>query len=106
MDVSRYFPAGGRGHIILTTKNPNNVVHATIDDANFREMEEEDAITLLLKAAQQPGTEEYKDLGRRKLAKPIISALGYLAIAIIHAGATIRRGISTLEGIYGCMRRS
>jgi tetratricopeptide (TPR) repeat protein len=97
MDVSRYFPAGGRGHIILTTRNPNNVVHATIGEANFREMEEEDAITLLLKAARQPGAEDYKDLDQRRLAKPIASALGYLAIAIIHAGATIRRRLFTLE---------
>lgn len=94
MDVSRYFPAGGRGHIILTTRNPNNRVHATIGEANFGGMEVEDAITLLLKSAD----ERYDDLSRRQLAKPIISALGYLAIAIIHAGATIRRRISTLEG--------
>ena len=97
MDVSRYFPAGGRGHIILTTRIPDNVVHATIGDASFREMEEEDAITLLLKAARQPGAGDYEDLSQRQLAKPIASALGYLAIAIIHAGATIRRKIATLE---------
>lgn len=97
MDVSKYFPAGGRGHIILTTRNPNNVVHATIGEANFREMDEEDAITLLLKAAHQPGTDDYKDPRRRMLAKPIVSALGCLALALIHAGATIRRRLYTLE---------
>jgi tetratricopeptide (TPR) repeat protein len=97
MDVSRYFPAGGRGHIILTTRNPNNVVHATIGEASFRELEEEDAITLLLKAARQPGAEDYKDIRQRQLARPITAALGYLAIAIIHAGATIRRRLYTLE---------
>lgn len=97
VDVSRYFPAGGRGHIILTTRNPNNVVHATIGEASFREMEEEDAITLLLKAAQQPGAEDSKDKNQRKLARPLTSALGCLAIALIHAGATIRRRLYTLE---------
>ena len=97
MDVSKYFPAGGRGHIILTTRNPNNVVHATIGESNFREMAEEDAITLLLRAAHQPGTDDYKDPNRRILAKPIVSALGCLALALIHAGATIRRRLYTLE---------
>ncbi|KAE8449286.1 hypothetical protein EG329_008186 [Mollisiaceae sp. DMI_Dod_QoI] len=97
MDVSRYFPAGGRGHIILTTRNPNNVVHATIGEASFREMDEEEAITLLLRAARQPGAETHKDKTQRNLARPITSALGYLAIAIIHAGATIRRQLYTLE---------
>ncbi|KAG0648834.1 Kinesin light chain [Hyphodiscus hymeniophilus] len=96
MDVSKYFPAGGRGHIILTTRNPNNVLHATIGEANFREMDEEDAITLLLRAVQ-PGTDDYKDPKRRMLAKPIVSALGCLALALIHAGATIRRRLYTLE---------
>jgi tetratricopeptide (TPR) repeat protein len=97
MDVSRYFPAGGRGHIILTTRNPNNVVHATIGEAGFREMEEEEAITLLLKASQQPGADDHNNKGQRNLARPITSALGYLAIAIIHAGATIRRKLYSLE---------
>ena len=97
MDVSRYFPAGGRGHIILTTRNPNNVVHATIGEASFREMDEEEAITLLLKASQQPGAEDHKDKSQRNLARPITSALGYLAIAIISAGTTIRRKLYSLS---------
>ena len=97
MDVSRFFPAGGRGHILVTTRNPNNVVHATIGEANFREMSEEDAITLLLKAAHQPGSEEYKDNKQRALAQPITSVLGCLALALTHAGATIRRRLCTLE---------
>jgi tetratricopeptide (TPR) repeat protein len=104
MDVSKFFPAGGRGHIILTTRNPNNVVHATIGEANFREMDEEDAITLLLRAAHQPGANDYKDPNRRILAKPVVAALGCLALALIHAGATIRRRLYTLESylrVYG-----
>ena len=97
MDVSRFFPAGGRGHILVTTRNPNNVVHATIGEAHFRELHEEDAITLLLKAAHQPGSEEYKDNKQRALARPITSVLGCLALALTHAGATIRRRLCTLE---------
>ena len=97
MDISRFFPAGGRGHILVTTRNPNNVVHATIGEANFRELNEEDAITLLLKAAHQPGSEDYKDSKQRNLARPITSVLGYLALALTHAGATIRRRLCTLE---------
>jgi tetratricopeptide (TPR) repeat protein len=95
MDVSQYFPSGGRGHILITTRNPNNVVHSTIGDINFREMEQEDAITLLLKAANQP---DHTDLQQREIARPIANALGHLALALTHAGATIRRNIYTLEG--------
>ncbi|KAH0537362.1 hypothetical protein FGG08_005841 [Glutinoglossum americanum] len=95
MDVSRYFPSGGRGHILITTRNPNNVVHSTIGDVNFRGMEQEDAITLLLKAANRP---ECMDLGQREIARPIVTTLGHLALALTHAGAAIRRNIYTLEG--------
>ena len=93
MTISRYFPAGGRGHIIITTKNANNRVHATIGEVNFQEMEEEDAITLLLKTAGDEDT----NYQRRMLAKPITATLGYLALALTHAGAAIRRKMCTLE---------
>lgn len=98
LDISRFFPAGGRGHILVTTQNPGNVVHATAGEEHFREMEQEDAITLLLKAAHRPGPDDYKNVERREIARRIASTLGYLALALTHAGTTIRRNICTLEG--------
>ena len=56
-------------------------------------MEEEDAITLLLKAAGDEST----NFERRKLAQPITATLGRLALALTHAGAAIRRKMCTLE---------
>jgi tetratricopeptide (TPR) repeat protein len=94
----RLFPAGGGGHILVTTRNPNNVVHATVGDEPFREMDPEDAVTLLLKAAHEPGKSDFLDPERRNLAMPIAAALGYLALALTQAGATIRRKIYSLEG--------
>lgn len=60
-------------------------------------MDEEDAITLLLKAAHQPGLDDYKDPNRWMLARSIVSALGCLALAFTQAGATIQRRLQTLE---------
>jgi len=97
MDVSNYFPAGGKGHILVTTRNPGVVVHATAGDFRFREMDPEEAITLLLKSAHPPNTPEDPDPNSRKLAQGIAIELGYLALALAHAGATIRRNIYTLE---------
>jgi tetratricopeptide (TPR) repeat protein len=97
LDLLKLFPAGGGGHILVTTRNPNNVVHATVGEEPFREMEPEDAVTLLLKAAQEPGRNDFLDPERRRLAMPIAAALGYLALALTHAGTTIRRNIYTLE---------
>jgi len=97
MDVSNYFPAGGKGHILVTTRNPGAVVHATAGDFRFREMDPEEAITLLLKSAYPPNRPEHPDPNSRKLAQGIAVELGYLALALAHAGATIRRNIYTLE---------
>ena len=97
MDVSNYFPAGGKGHILVTTRNPGAVVHATAGTFRFREMDPEEAITLLLKSAQSPNQLEHVDPESRKLAQGIALELGYLALALTQAGATIRRNIYTLE---------
>ncbi len=97
MDVSKYFPAGGAGHILITTRNPGSVVHATAGDFRFREMDPEEAITLLLKSAYPPNGPEDSNPNSRNLAKGIAVELGYLALALAHAGATIRRNIYTLE---------
>ena len=94
IDYSRFFPAGERGHILVTSRNSDCKVHATVGSYEFRDMDEDDAITLLLKAAQHSGIDD-KDV--RDVARSIVKTLGYLALAIIQAGAAIRQGICSLE---------
>ena len=94
IDYSRFFPAGERGHILVTSRNSDCRVHATVGSYEFRDMEEDDAITLLLKAALHSGIDD-EDV--RTVARPIVKTLGYLALAIIQAGAAIREGICSLE---------
>ena len=95
IDYSRFFPPGDRRHILVTSRNSNCKIHATIAYYEFGNMEEEDAITLLLKAADQDGIDDQKV---REVARLIAGTLGYLALALIQAGASIRHGICTLEG--------
>jgi hypothetical protein len=93
-DYARYFPSGDRGHILVTSRNPECRIHATIGYYEFKEMEPEDAVTLLLRAANE------KDLGdrrKRDLAGPIAKTLGFLPLALIQAGASITKGICPLE---------
>jgi GTPase SAR1 family protein len=97
MDISKYFPAGGKGHILITTRNPEAVIHATIGEFHFRGLDPDEAITLLLKSAHQPNKPEDPDVQSRKLAQGIALELGYLALALAHAGATIRRNIHSRE---------
>lgn len=96
MDVSKYFPSGDCGHILITTRNPEVIEHATIGQFRFRGMDPEEAITLLLKSAHA-NESDGSGLQSRILARGIASGLGYLALALTHAGATIRRKIYTLE---------
>jgi len=97
MDVSKYFPIGGNGHILITTRNPETIEHAKAGHFHFRGMDPEEAITLLLKSAHVLENQGDEKGQSRKLALGIASELGYLALALTHAGATIRRKIYTLE---------
>jgi len=94
VDYSRFFPAGERGHILVTSRNSDCKIHATIGYYEFSDMDVEDAVTLLLKAAQHDGINN-KEV--RDIARPIAKTLGYLALALIQAGASIRQGICSLE---------
>ena len=93
IDYSRFFPGGDRGHILLTSRLQDCKTYATVGFHDFRSMEEEDAIVLLLRAAGKSINEE-KSLG---VARKIVRALGCLPLALAQAGAAIKQDICTLE---------
>ncbi|CAI7648569.1 unnamed protein product [Penicillium glandicola] len=93
-DYARYFPLGAKGHILVTSRNPDCKVHATIGFEEFANLEEEDSITLLLRSAI---VSDLHDLNARATARPIVQALGCLPLALIQAGASIRQNICSLE---------
>ena len=98
MDLPRYFPAGGNGHILVTTRNPGVRIHNTVGYLKFQGMDPEEAITLLLKLAYPENEPKFPPAPQnRQIAEGIASELGYLALALTHAGATIRQNIFTLE---------
>lgn len=97
MDVPRYIPAGSHGHILITTRNPNVIEYATVGHVRFSGMDPEEAISLLLKTATPADQNSQPDPGTRTLAQAIASELGYLALPLVQAGATIRRRIYSLE---------
>lgn len=94
--LEKYLPKGNRGNILVTTRNPAHKVHGNVGPGflefhglNFRE-----ANDLLLKAANQPTP---WDSMSETSASSITKALGFLVLAIIHAGAAIREGLCTLK---------
>jgi tetratricopeptide (TPR) repeat protein len=93
MDLFRYFPIGGRGTIIVTTRNPDYVCYATVGSFEIGVMKLSDAVTLLLKTA---GKDETDDCLRASALR-IVEDLGRLALAITQAGAFIRELNYTME---------
>ncbi|KIW02607.1 uncharacterized protein PV09_06055 [Verruconis gallopava] len=97
MDLSRFIPAGSHGHILITTRNPSVVDYATVGHVKFQGMDPEEAISLLLRTAKVMDQTESPNPRSRSLAQCIASELGYLALPLAQAGATIRRKIYSLE---------
>ncbi|KAL4797414.1 hypothetical protein BDV19DRAFT_387222 [Aspergillus venezuelensis] len=99
MELHDHFPKGDRGHIIITTRNPDHRVYGNVGPGffEFQGLEESESSTLLLRSARLA---EPWDAGSLSFASKISRQLGFLALALIHAGATIRRGICSYLTFY------
>lgn len=86
--LEKYFPKGNRGNVLVTTRDPAYKVHGNVGPGfhEFRGLELSEAIQLLRKASGEPNW----DAACEAVASSITKALGFLALAIIHAGAAIR----------------
>ena len=80
MDVLEFFPVGNRGSILVTTRNPDCRIHATVGSCEFGEMNLEEVVTLFLRAA---GVEDTAAEIVRKEAVAVAKTLGCLALAIV-----------------------
>ena len=91
-----YYPEGEGGIILITTRNPILKVHGTIGPRyyHFGELEESESVELLLKAADKPLPWPRSTI---ESAKDICKALGYLPLALMHAGKTVLLRSCTLQ---------
>ena len=96
LDVLQYLPTGCRGTVVITTRNPNCKIHATVGARDIGAMDREEAISLLLKASGEQQT----DSSLRVRALPVVETLWSLPLAIIQAGAVIRQKLYTFEDYY------
>ncbi|KAJ7027696.1 hypothetical protein C8F04DRAFT_1293692 [Mycena alexandri] len=90
INLNDCFPQCDHGNIIITSRNPelrSYGAHSSVSD-----MEEADAITLLLRSANLESSKE-----SLKVATEIIKELYYLPLAIVQAGAFISKS-EDLEG--------
>ncbi|KAJ6460304.1 hypothetical protein C8R45DRAFT_1081237 [Mycena sanguinolenta] len=82
INLHDFIPECDHGNIIITTRNPGLCGYGS--DFLVSDMQEEDAVALLLKTAGQKATAKTE-----QLATEIIKALYYLPLAIVQAGAFI-----------------
>lgn len=94
LELLNLFPEGDRGHILVTTRNPNFIVHGTVGAMELKGLHPRDASLLLLKAAVTP---KPWDKTIEDVANKIADALGYLALALVQAGAVILQGMCNLQ---------
>ncbi|KAJ7690250.1 hypothetical protein B0H17DRAFT_897987, partial [Mycena rosella] len=85
IDLNQYFPQCNHGNIIITSRNPGLCVYASSHSA-VSDMEESDAVNLLLRSAAQDTTDH-----SQAIAAEIVKVLCYLPLAIIQAGAFISK---------------
>src|ERR1700733_1388903 len=92
--VSKSLPPGDQGNILITSRNPEMKCNVSPSAwIKVEEMEEEDAISLLLKAAAF-GDETSEEL--IQASKPIVTVLCFLPLAVDQAGAAIACGLCDL----------
>jgi tetratricopeptide (TPR) repeat protein len=93
LDLQDLFSPGGCAHILVTTRNPDFRQAGSLGSLELKGLQEDEAIQLLLTKAdiQKPW-----DSSTIKVGKTIAKTLGYLALALIHAGNCIYRRICEL----------
>ncbi|KAJ7083582.1 hypothetical protein C8R44DRAFT_652043, partial [Mycena epipterygia] len=83
INLNDYFPQCDHGNIIITSRNPGLVVHASSHSV-VSDMEEIDAVDLLLRSAGEEATDDNKTAA-------VQIVLHYLPLAIVQAGAFISK---------------
>ncbi|KAJ6545979.1 P-loop containing nucleoside triphosphate hydrolase protein [Mycena vulgaris] len=96
INLNKFFPQCKHGNILITSRNPRLRAYAG-SHCLVSDMEEPDAVALLLKSCAEGITPRNKEL-----ATDIVKALYYLPLAIIQAGAFILKSgaLSSYLNLY------
>ncbi|KAF4628455.1 hypothetical protein G7Y89_g9692 [Cudoniella acicularis] len=93
-------PAGTKGCILVTSRNPAHKSYGTVGEKSLEllPMESEEANELILRAAHEPSpwAKAIKDS-----ASIICQALGFLPLALVHAGKAILEGSCNWQEYLG-----
>ncbi|KAI2630921.1 hypothetical protein GGR54DRAFT_176744 [Hypoxylon sp. NC1633] len=95
--LDEVLPTGTRGCILVTSRNPAHTSYGTVGERHLEllPMETEEANDLILKVAEEP-IPWTKAL--TESASAVCSALGFLPLALVHAGKAILRDLCSWSG--------
>jgi hypothetical protein len=92
--ISKSLPPGNSGNVQITSRNPEMKCNVSSGAwIEVEDMEEEDAISLLLKAAFLDDMSEEL----RQASSPIVKELCFLPLAVDQAGAVVACGLSDVD---------
>lgn len=100
--IRSHFPGGERGCVLITSRNPRLRISATVGHLAMDKLEEDEADDLLRKATSH----EPWDASAKNSASSIAKHLGYLPLALIHAGRAILHQLTTLQGYIPWFNRT
>jgi len=92
--LSKYFPTGGKGSILITSRNTELAVYGTVGSTRIDTPSQEEAIDFLLRAA---GDAVGSDIATKENARLVVNALGGLPLALVQAGAFMRQAGCSME---------
>lgn len=95
--LTLYFPAGDRGDIIITSRNPEWQQYHTVGWREIGQMSDEDSEALLLKTAYGDIIPDNRLKRQGQQIRQKVKTLGCLALAIVQAGGCIRETSCGLE---------
>jgi len=102
LSLTPYFPAGDRGDILITSRNPGCCQYNTVGCKEIGPLSADDSVLLLVKTSYGDTTladNDYQD------GNKIVEALGRLALAIAQAGAYIRETSCSLKEYLELFKR-
>ena len=94
LSLTSYLPAGDRGDIIITSRNPACQHYSTVGYHKVGQLSMDDSVSLLTKMVSG-ATNPLQ--GAVEGSQKVVAALGHLALAVVQAGAYIRESSYTLQ---------
>ncbi|KAK1833525.1 hypothetical protein QBC39DRAFT_302939 [Podospora conica] len=94
LNIRNLFPHGGGAHVLVTTRIRDLRGEGTLGSMELKGLRETEALQLLLLKAEVPRPWDKHTI---TAALRIIKALGCLALALIHAGTCVYRGVCKID---------